>query len=320
MNEQSIINYLLGECTMEERKAMEQWLDDDERHVASYQQTVRAWEWSRKLVDAPAPDVDDAWSRFIVLRGQVPQPKLRKLATSLRRIAASVLLVGIAVSVGYFATGNRAEALLGKSLAATDHTVKDTLADGTIITLNKHSTLRVDRTWLAQTRSVRMESGEAFFEVARDEHKPFEVHIGETKVVVLGTSFNIRRTGDITEVTVSTGKVSVTHGQQSADLTAKQRVRIHDKDPLFVADEIDDLLYQHYVNDRYVLRNTPLKKVAEFLANEYKAIILIADSQLETLPLTATLGKDPLPELLRIIAESLEIEVSHNNGIYTFHR
>ncbi len=319
MKEQSIINYLLGECTMDERNEMEAWLAADERHQADYQKTVRAWEWSRRLADGPTPDVDVAWSRFVALRHDQTKSIRNVPARHLLRVAASVLLVACFAAL-YFALASPSETWRGKALATAESVLKDTLADGTVLTLNKNSALRVHRTLFAGQRRVSLESGEAFFEVARNERKPFEVHIGGTRVVVLGTSFNVRKDGPEVEVVVASGQVAVSNGERNATLGAMQRVTVNEQEGSFVAGDVNALLGQHYANDRFVLRNAPLKDVVKFLADEYDATILIAEPALETLLLTATLGKDPLDKLLRVIAETLEIQVSYNNNTYILHR
>ena len=54
--------------------------------------------------------------------------------------------------------------------------------------------------------------GNAFFDVAKDAHRPFYVYSGDIVVRVLGTSFKVaidKESGDIT-VLVTTGKVAVT--------------------------------------------------------------------------------------------------------------
>jgi len=319
MDEQIIINYLLGECTMDERKDMEAWLAADKRHQAEYQKTMRAWEWSRRLADGPTPDLDAAWSRFVTLRDGQSKSTRTGALRYLLRVAASVLLVAC-VAVVYFGLTTPAETWRGKTLASAQSVLKDTLADGTVLTLNSNSALRVHPTLFASRRRVTLEQGEAFFEVARNERKPFEVHVGSTRVMVLGTSFNIRKDGPEVEVVVASGKVSVSNGEQTATLGAMQRVTVNGPDGSFVADDVNALLDQHYAHDRFVLRDTPLKDVVKFLADEYQAHILIAEPALENLRLTATLGKDSLEKLLHVIAETLEIEVSHNNNTYILHR
>lgn len=84
------------------------------------------------------------------------------------------------------------------------------LADGSSVVLQSTSELTLNSEFGRTTREVHLK-GEAFFNVFRDESKPFVVYTDEVITRVLGTSFNVRAyedDGDIT-VAVRSGKVSV---------------------------------------------------------------------------------------------------------------
>lgn len=81
------------------------------------------------------------------------------------------------------------------------------LKDGSRVELNTDTRLRAAVT--EQAREVWLEQGEAYFDIAKDPHKPFIVHAGERRIVVLGTRFSVRRDGPRVEVAVAEGKVRV---------------------------------------------------------------------------------------------------------------
>lgn len=87
-----------------------------------------------------------------------------------------------------------------------------TLSDGTKIYLNAESEINYASAFSDSLRLVSLK-GEAFFEVQKEE-RPFVVEIGQTKVRVLGTSFNVNQsnTGTLTVALVS-GKVSINDRQ-----------------------------------------------------------------------------------------------------------
>ncbi|WP_182849641.1 FecR family protein [Pelagerythrobacter aerophilus] len=81
------------------------------------------------------------------------------------------------------------------------------LADGSRIELNTDTQLSVD--FSDDERRVRMSRGEAFFEVAKDEARPFVVQAGDYRVIAVGTAFSVRYTGNDIDVAVTEGKVRV---------------------------------------------------------------------------------------------------------------
>ena len=84
------------------------------------------------------------------------------------------------------------------------------LDDGTVVRLNAESALRYPEHFTDSKRVVYLE-GEAFFEVERDENRPFSVVTGNITTQVLGTSFYVKndlQNKDI-QVALVSGKVSV---------------------------------------------------------------------------------------------------------------
>lgn len=82
------------------------------------------------------------------------------------------------------------------------------LNDGSRVTLDTGSRIAVE--YEAQTRIVRLESGEALFEVAKDPKRPFVVQAGNVRVRAVGTAFLVRRRSDAdVDVTVTKGTVEV---------------------------------------------------------------------------------------------------------------
>ena len=81
------------------------------------------------------------------------------------------------------------------------------LEDGSKVTLGARS--RVDLQLSDAERRVVLDAGEAFFDVAHRADQPFVVVAGETRVIVTGTRFNVKRIGQRVRVTVLEGSVRV---------------------------------------------------------------------------------------------------------------
>lgn len=82
------------------------------------------------------------------------------------------------------------------------------LKDGSLITLNTQSKLRVHYT--DNERSIYLDSGEAHFEVAKNPLRPFVVYAGTGEVRAVGTAFSVRVDNkQEVNVAVSEGTVQV---------------------------------------------------------------------------------------------------------------
>jgi transmembrane sensor len=82
-----------------------------------------------------------------------------------------------------------------------------TLKDGTRVTLNTETRLTI--AYDEKERRIDLDSGEAFFEVAKNVQRPFIVTVADRQVTALGTSFIVRHDDERTAVTLVEGKVSV---------------------------------------------------------------------------------------------------------------
>lgn len=106
----------------------------------------------------------------------------------------------------------------GKITNAANHTVSTprggqyqlTLSDGTSVWLNAATSIRFPAVFSDTIRSVELR-GEAYFEVAHDANRPFQVRSDGQLITVLGTRFNVAAYSDepSTRTTLLEGKVKV---------------------------------------------------------------------------------------------------------------
>ncbi len=123
------------------------------------------------------------------------------------------------------------------------------LADGTVVKLNAGSTLKYPDKFEDRERKVFLE-GEAFFNVKRDESRPFIVETVQLTTTVLGTSFNVEAYGnDNSTVAVQSGKVQVRKANSEMDsdtffLTSNQMLTISSEtNSIYKFDGIPDDLF-----------------------------------------------------------------------------
>lgn len=96
------------------------------------------------------------------------------------------------------------------------------LSDGTRVWLNAESELRFPVQFGTGEREVYLK-GEAYFDVRKDVARRFIVHLKESNVTVLGTSFNIKAYGDEDYIytTLVEGKVRFTSEKEHEEVTLR---------------------------------------------------------------------------------------------------
>ena len=90
------------------------------------------------------------------------------------------------------------------------------LPDGTKVWLNAASSLKFPTAFAGDTRNVEL-TGEAYFEVKKNETHPFFVNVDHMQVKVLGTHFNIMAYHDepVIKTTLLEGSVQLNEGKSS---------------------------------------------------------------------------------------------------------
>ncbi|HEY9262414.1 FecR family protein, partial [Chitinophaga sp.] len=85
-----------------------------------------------------------------------------------------------------------------------------TLPDGSKVWLNAASSIRYPTAFPADNRTVEV-TGEAYFDIAKDENKPFTVAVKGMQVQVLGTTFNVMAYADeeVVKTTLVQGAVKI---------------------------------------------------------------------------------------------------------------
>ncbi len=102
-----------------------------------------------------------------------------------------------------------------------------TLPDGSRVWLNSASSLQFPVSFTGKERHVKL-TGEAYFEVAKDEGRPFTVSVNDVRVEVLGTHFNIMAYENEAQLktTLLKGSVKVIKGGTAALLKPGQQATV----------------------------------------------------------------------------------------------
>lgn len=198
--------YMNGECTPEEEDLVHCWLDEND--AGEYPEVHSVKKYDRKI--------RSGWRR---LAGQLAEYRIvpmRRRAVVIRR-AAAVAASGLIVAVSSLYTCYRMDVFRYKQeyQTASGEIKRIHLDDGTAVTLNARSTLKVERGFNEADRKVTLE-GEAYFQVKQDAARPFIVNSGKLSVTVLGTSFDVSAFSKEPEMKVSLkeGKVLITAPSQ----------------------------------------------------------------------------------------------------------
>ncbi|HQS53357.1 MAG TPA: FecR domain-containing protein, partial [Daejeonella sp.] len=222
MSDDLLIKYLLRETSPEEDIELSRWLAEDPENRNEFARFELIWNESKKLGQKSTVDPEAAWMRF---KEQIPDagPKavIRPVYNRLGwlRIAAVLFIIAGAWSFYLILGQNGYDTISSGQMVRTE-----VLPDGSKVTLNKNAVLSYKKDFKGNMRNVKLEKGEVFFDVSPDKAKPFIIDADQVNIRVLGTSFNVKKNSDLTEVIVESGLVRVSLKDQQIELKKGEKV------------------------------------------------------------------------------------------------
>jgi ferric-dicitrate binding protein FerR (iron transport regulator) len=247
-------------------------------------------------------DENMAWRDFQKRIHPVP---VRRARFGWMRIAASLIIIAGVGLLGYWLLNPSVKEI---SRVARQDVLKDTLPDGSLVTLNKESVISYPSNFKGETRQVILK-GEAFFNVTPDKEKPFVILANGTRITVVGTSFNVKNIHGNVEVVVETGIVTVTKGARTVQLKPNEKVTVNATDSVLTEEKVTDKLYKYYRTKEFVCDETPLWKLVEVINEAYHAQIIIGNPALRNMTLTTTFHNESLDQVLDVISITFNIKV-----------
>jgi transmembrane sensor len=285
-------------------------------------------EWQQWLAQAPGNsqafhEVQSAWQRSSAVVSVIAAPKSNARAVmraptrawSMPRwmwplsLAASVLVVCSIILLH----------VMPITLSTSTGELRSVkLPDGSRVSLGPETQLRLS--FSERERLLSMQSGEAFFEVARDPRRPFSVRTPAGTVVAVGTAFSVHA------VTVTHGKVRVETGippasvagagpaeatvsSQSVVLGTGQRlVRERERTQISALPSVDSVTA--WQQRRLEYNNEELRVVVADINRYSAAKLLIEDSAIGEQRYTGTVFPDEIDLWLASIEGVFQIRVS----------
>ncbi|WP_205512393.1 FecR family protein [Longitalea arenae] len=125
------------------------------------------------------------------------------------------------------------------------------LSDGSAVWLNSSSSIRFPVAFIEQERRVEI-TGEAYFEIAHNDRKPFTVRVNGVDVQVVGTVFNINSYADESSLrtTLLKGAVKVKQGDQQVLIKPGEQAEVkEEKISVKKADVEHEVAWKHGIFD-----------------------------------------------------------------------
>ncbi|WP_343308032.1 FecR domain-containing protein [Chitinophaga niabensis] len=302
MDKKTLEDFFKGHLTGEEREQVMQWVTEQgEGWIDTYIQD----NWDLPVAHQIPPRQKASMKARVIENIRAQQP-VRKLWLEIGRAAAILLLLSAgawwwmqqqqAPPQWYTVSNNGGGHIM----------LRDTLPDGTIITLNEHSSLKYPSSYNKKNRTVFL-SGEAFFEVHHDKEKPFIVKAGNASTRVYGTAFSVSAYTSSGQLRVglqrgSIGVISDTANEEQEKMLVPGELLIYNKEnkTVSIENQAPEKLGA-WTTGKLVFFKTPGKDVFSQLEQRYD-VHFSKDHEIAERTVTATFDSVPLSKVLQHIS------------------
>lgn len=320
VNQELISKYHLGQCTTEEKLAVETWLESDEAEFSfpdnfdtdAYQ--ANGWE---KLSLRYGLEQDN------LIKFEAPKKKsiIKRFWLPVAACFAIVFMLGL---IYHLSQSNQQPSALPNYQTINVRKGEKKylrLSDGTEIWLNSESSISYPKVFAVNKRAIRF-MGEAYFRVAKNPAKPFIISSPRSTTKVLGTRFNLRDYNDEqrSELVVEEGKVSFSSVKTSQNLilTANQKGIINTTDipDLIRENIIYSAKYTGWKENRLVIDDLTLEEIKPVLERWYNIKLIIANKQLNRERYKGTFNNPGIKEVLSSICFAIKSDYSQQNKTF----
>lgn len=265
------------------------WLATDPQHVAAM----------TRLQGHIAP-FQQAPARAALRRARQPGR-----STLRGKCLALLVALGMAAAPGYQYAQHGY--LLADHSTGSGEWGRQALADGSQLQLESSSAVNLH--FDASQRRVQLLEGEILVDVARDAQRPFYVDTPQGSIRALGTRFIVERNGDATVVSMLESSTRIESGGQTLTLNPGERVRFGPHG-VGVVSKVDPAALQAAWNAQQLLASDePLGDVLERVARHRQGLLIFDREALQALRVTVMLPGYDSDRALRLLAQTLPIEV-----------
>lgn len=240
--------------------------------------------------------------------------KRRKMLWQLSRYAAAIFIgFGLSLAALYFFE-RKSPVKTGAYKLVTLKGEKShlQLPDGTKVWLNSCTTLEYAENYGQLDRNIRL-SGEAYFEVAKDEGKPFIVRTNGVDVKALGTAFNISAYPEDAQLvtTLLSGEVAVqpTLTRQQIMLSPNQVAVYYKNGNKIEVKPYDKNLFAQWRGGSLSFKMMHLQDITKLLERNYNVVFRYENQKIKKFKFSGSFrNSEDLTEILNVIRTNTGIQ------------
>ncbi len=200
------------------------------------------------------------------------------------------------------------------------------LPDSSKVWLNSDSKITYPEQFSGKMRNVRL-SGEAYFEVKKDEQRPMIVETSRGFAVeVLGTTFNIKcyDNDDLAVTTLYTGAITVNY--RNSQTNTIEHIALKPNESVSYIPAVNTLRQLNYKkpeiqkawkDGELIFDNTPMEEVLKILERWHGTSFIIKNKNIYNYKLSAQFSSESIVQIMEIVELIINVSYTYDNNTVT---
>ncbi len=297
INDRLIFKYLNGTATEKEIQLVENWVHANNKHKNYFEKFKLAFESANSYEQYRSINVNEEWEIFETMKNQSMKTKKQKLRSTWIKIAASILII---IGAGYTVYYLSRPKLITYEYSDLNPMVY--LPDSSVVYMEAGTKITFIPPF---TRNISF-AGEAFFEIQPDPKNEFIINLKRSKIIVHGTSFNVKTNKQI-EIELYEGQVQFLTQSDTANLKPGEKaIFIPNKEKLSIEQFKDTIPPLEF-------RNILLEDLTKVLEKRYLYKISVS-SDIRYIRITGRfMPNTSIEDILELLSKSTGIKYTIEN-------
>lgn len=316
---QLAISYFEGRISLEEESVLFDFISESEENSTLF----KSWEKSWMLALDREDYLTEEWSslqtkmetRKAITTIFTPKSKIIPLYRKIAVVAAIVVVTMVSTLLIDKVTNPIFKEKVFVVETPGGEKSRVTLPDGSIVWLNSTSQISYSSLFGNKDRNIALK-GEAYFEVKKNEGKPFIVKTGDYDVVVKGTRFNVSSYADDLKITTTLmeGEVEIIYGESVLALAPGELLELDVQTHQISKVRVNPEQYKSWIENKIEYDSISLDELLNRLSRQYNVKIHLSTNQEKSRFLNISIKNDEsLEEILRGLALATPMEIEYKD-------
>lgn len=303
---QLIGKYLTGKESKQENSELTEWVNQSEDNQRLFDSIIQEKNIAEAIDEYETYDKELAWKRYLE---HIDSLSLRSSLVWWKIAATFFFLISCAGVLAYLSKSNDQPVASNENFTTVTTNLgqnsKVILPDSTVIWLNSGTTLSYNTNFAVSSRKINLK-GQAFFEVAKNEHIPLTVTCNNLEVKVLGTKFDVSAYPEDENINVvlESGSIELLKSKDQSviqKLVPGEKAEFDKQDQELSVNKVDIYNYTSWKDGVLIFKDEPMSTVFEKLERWYNIDIEVKNKKVNQLIFNATLVNESVEEIFDLI-------------------